>query len=68
MQHCKYLFCFSVVHFNSFLNNYLFVKFINKWQKEFLRCAPFSTQTFIKTFTKLRTLVNQFNNTTLEKK
>ena len=34
------LFCFLLTHFNSFLNNYLFIKFINKYQKEILRCAP----------------------------
>ena len=27
-------------HFNSFLNKYLFFKFINKCWKEILRCAP----------------------------
>ena len=32
-----------LTHFNSFFNNYLFFKFINKCQKEILRCAsPFS--------------------------
>ena len=30
--------CFLLAHFNSFFN-YLFIKFINKCQKEFLRCA-----------------------------
>ena len=29
-----------MAHFNSFFNNYLFFKFINKCQKEILRCAP----------------------------
>ena len=31
------LFCFLLTHFNSFLKNYLFFKFINKCQKEILR-------------------------------
>ena len=31
--------CFLLAHFNSFFNNYLFFKFINKCQKEILRCA-----------------------------
>ena len=30
---------FLLAHFNSFFNN-LFLKFINKFQKEILRCAP----------------------------
>ena len=34
------LFCFLLAHVNSFLSNYLFSKFINKCQKEILRCAP----------------------------
>ena len=34
------LFCILLAHFNSFLNNYLFSKFINKCQKEILSCAP----------------------------
>ena len=34
------LFCFVLAHFNSFLKNYLFFKFINKCQKGILRCAP----------------------------
>ena len=34
------LFWFLLAHFNIFLNNYLFFKFINKCQKEILRCAP----------------------------
>ena len=32
--------CFLSAHFNSFFNNYLFFKFIKKYQKEILRCAP----------------------------
>ena len=37
------IFYFLVVYFNSFLNNYLFFKFINKCQKEILRCtSPYS--------------------------
>ena len=31
---------FLLAHFNSFLNNSLFFKFINKCQKEILVCAP----------------------------
>ena len=31
---------FLSAHINSFLNNYLFLKFINKCQNEILRCAP----------------------------
>ena len=31
---------FLLAHFNSFFNNNLFFKFINKCQKEILRCAP----------------------------
>ena len=35
--------CFLLAHFNNLFNNYLFFKFINKYQKEILRCAtPFS--------------------------
>ena len=33
-------FCFLLAHFNCFLNNCLFFKFINKCQKEILRGAP----------------------------
>ena len=32
--------CFLLACFNSFFNNYLHFKFINKCQKEILRCAP----------------------------
>ena len=32
--------CFLLTHFNSFFNNYLFFKFINKYQKEIPSCAP----------------------------
>ena len=32
--------CFLLAHLNSFFNNYLFFKLINKYQKEILRCAP----------------------------
>ena len=31
---------FLLAHFNSFFNNYLIFRFINKCQKEILRCAP----------------------------
>ena len=37
------LFCFFLAHFNSFFNNYLFFKFMNKCQKEILRCTPLSS-------------------------
>ena len=31
---------FLLAHLNSFFNDYLFFKFINKCQKEIMRCAP----------------------------
>ena len=31
---------FLLVHFNSFFNNYMFFKFINKFLKDILRCTP----------------------------
>ena len=34
------------MHFNIFKNNYFFFKFINKCQKEILRCAPTSSHVF----------------------
>ena len=34
---------FLLASFNSFFNHYLFFKFINKCQKEILRCAPTSS-------------------------
>ena len=34
------LLCFLLAHFKRFLNNFFFFKFINKYQKEILRCAP----------------------------
>ena len=34
------LFYFLLAHFKSFLNHYLSLKFINKCQKEILRCVP----------------------------
>ena len=35
-----------MAHFNSFLNNLLFSKFINKYQEEILRCSPPSLNVF----------------------
>ena len=35
-----WIICFLFAHFNSFFSNYLFFKFINKCQKEILRCVP----------------------------
>ena len=32
--------CFLLAHFNIFFSNYLFFKFINKCQKEILKCVP----------------------------
>ena len=48
IQHCKYLnyFVFLLAHFNSFFKNYLFLKFINKCQKDILRCVPPSSHVF----------------------
>ena len=40
MQHCKYLNYFVFIGpLQQVFNIYLFFKFINKWQKEILRCA-----------------------------
>ena len=49
------LFRFLLVHFNSFFDNYLFFKFINKCQKEILRCAPPSSHVY--DFYKNRSLI-----------
>ena len=35
-----------MAHFNRFLNNLLFLKFINKYQEEILRCSPPSLHVF----------------------
>ena len=38
--------CFLLAHFNSFINNYLFFKFINKCQKEILTCTSPSSHEY----------------------
>ena len=39
----KKLFCFLLAHFSSYFNKWLFFKFINKCQKQILRCPPSSS-------------------------
>ena len=57
------LFCFLLAHFNSFFNSYLFFKFINKCQKEILRCASPSSHVY--DFLSFFFIFTSFNTTPL---
>ena len=51
---------FLLAHFYSFCNNYLFFKWINKCQKEILRCAlPSSRECDFKSLLFLKTTQNE---------